>query len=183
MCVCLKVMQSAPSVYLSVCPCVGLFLFYCLNRVTFDLAFCMCTGHEHSSPGIECQGSRLRSIGTTFTTLNETNSGFCEYCHIVIANMTPRSMIIIAWPVLIAVSGYSRKWMRKLIDSIIRQTACTMFTHERKRVSVIGTPSAPRLALTMIPAVKETLPPMERTGPTFESARGFDAPSVGDTLI
>jgi len=38
------------------------FTLYHLNRPTFDLHFCMCMGHDHSSPGIASQGhaSRLK---------------------------------------------------------------------------------------------------------------------------
>jgi len=37
------------------------FSFYLLNQLTLDLDFCICVGHDHSSPGIESQGHRSRS--------------------------------------------------------------------------------------------------------------------------
>jgi len=45
-----------PSVCLSVCPSV-LFNSYLLNRLTFELEFCLSMRHDHSSPGIDSQGS------------------------------------------------------------------------------------------------------------------------------
>jgi len=40
-----------PALY--VCLSVGLFPFYLLNRLTFDLEFLLCMGHDPSSPAIE----------------------------------------------------------------------------------------------------------------------------------
>jgi len=43
-----------------VCPSVRpsdrLFPLYLLNELTFDVDFCMCMGHHHSSPGLKVKG-------------------------------------------------------------------------------------------------------------------------------
>ena len=40
---------------------VGLFPLYPVNKLTFGLNFCMCTNHDHRSPGTETEGHRTRS--------------------------------------------------------------------------------------------------------------------------
>ena len=50
-----------PSACRSVCPSVRLFPLYLLNRLTFDLEFCVCVDHDHVSTGIESQGHWSRS--------------------------------------------------------------------------------------------------------------------------
>jgi len=48
------------SVRLSVSPSFCLFPLCLLNRLTFDLEFFQCEGHDYISPGIESQGHRSR---------------------------------------------------------------------------------------------------------------------------
>jgi len=43
-------------------PSIRLFPLYILNQLTFDLDFfCICMGHNHSSPEVESQGRRSGS--------------------------------------------------------------------------------------------------------------------------
>ena len=77
------------------------FPLYLLNELIFDPSFCTCMCHDHSSPGIESQGYRSRSMqkcvcyasiycGVLRGLTDGRNSRF--YCHIISCALARRGV-------------------------------------------------------------------------------------------